>query len=304
MIRGNRIQGSLTGLRISSGIVNIVILLVLATSVVAQDITVSQSVDRTSMAFEDTAHFRVTLIWSGPPQRYLFHKPLRLDADNLAVTRFSSSVSSQGSGDAEVTTKIYDYHVALTLSGSGTVRPLEIEYLLWPDSVNGTLTTDPVVIQIANPRPKASSPGLGLLPYLGGGFVIAGGVVLVVVVLALHKRRRSRAPARTKSPRDRFLDDLTVVRAEAGPDLKKFQTGLYRALSGYLKARYDVDTNKLSGDALAERLKDAQVEPSQVERIIGWLIRAEREKFAPVAAPPGEVVRLDAEIRQFFERIQ
>ena len=304
MVCGNRIQGSLTELRISSGIVNIVILLMLATAVAAQDITVSQSVDRTSMAFEDTAHFRVTLTWTGPPQRYLFNKPLRLDADNMAVTRFSSSVSSRGSGDEEVTTKVYDYDIAPTLSGNGTIRRLEIEYLLWPDSINGTLATDPVVIQIANPRPKESSQNLGILPYLGGGFVVTGGVVVVVVFLALRKRRRNRAPVQTKSPRERFLEDLTVVRAEAGHDLKKFQTGLYRALSGYLKARYDVDTNNLSGAALAERLKDANADPSQVEPIAGWLTRAEREKFAPVAAPPGEVMRLEAEIRQFFESIQ
>jgi len=256
------------------------------------------------MAFEDTAHFRVALTWPGPPHRYRFDRPLRLEADNLAVARFSSSVSSRGAGVDEVTTKVFLYDLAPTLSGAGTIRSLEVEYLLWPDSTTGTLVTDPVSIQIANPRPKSASGGWGIMPYLAGGLVLSGGTVVVFLIVALRRRRRGRTEMKLRSPRECFLEDLAGVRAEAGQDLKKFQTGLYRILAGYLGARYGVDTNNLSAEAVAAQLRRSGVAQPETDRILGWLIRAEREKFAPVAAPPGEVVRLEAEIRQFFESIQ
>jgi hypothetical protein len=267
------------------------------------DITVSQSLDRTSMAFEDTARFQISLTWSGPPLRYRFDRPFRLDVDNLKVINFSSSVSSEGSGDSEVTSKVYNYELTPTLSGTGTIRRLEIEYLTWPDSVSGSLATDPVELHIDNPRPKPKSQQWGAIPYLAGGFVLSGGVVVVVLVAAVRQRRR-RTKVTVKSARDEFLEGLVAVRNDAGQDLKRFQTGLYRILSGYLQSRYDLDTNSSPPDQLADRLAEAGAPPVQAERLSGWLARAEREKFAPVAAPPGEVMRLEAEIRQFFESIK
>jgi hypothetical protein len=42
---------------------------------------------------------------------------------------------------------------------------------------------------------------------------------------------------------------------------------------------------------------------SQRETIGGWLKRAEREKYIPLQAGPGETIRLESEIRDFFMKI-
>jgi hypothetical protein len=253
------------------------------------------------MAYEDTANFQIKLTWSGPPHQYRFDKPLRLDTDNLNVTAFSSSVTSQGTGPDEITTKVYDYSVAPTLSGLGTIHPLDIEYLMWPDSLTGHLTTDPVEIHIDDPKPRETAKSGHLLIYLIGGLV-ACGVVLAIFLWIVLKRRR---PVElVESPAEGSLKELEALKSEAGQDIKKFQTGLYRILVRYLSRRYAVDLEGLSAEQVEAKLSDTGINDSETGKIMAWLKRAEKEKFAPVAVAPGEVLRLETEVRQHFERLK
>jgi hypothetical protein len=72
----------------------------------------------------------------------------------------------------------------------------------------------------------------------------------------------------------------------------------------YIQARYALDLTGQSAETTAREL-DA-VEPVQTVRdaLSGWLIRAEKEKFSPLAPAPGEVSRLEAEIRFFFDKLK
>jgi hypothetical protein len=288
-------------LNVRSRIVLIIAILLLATAGFGQSITVSQSIDRTEMAFEDTAKFQITLTWAGPPHQYRFDKPLRLDTDNLTVTSFSSSVTSSGVGPDEITTKTYDYSVAPTLSGTGTIRPLDIEYMMWPDSLTGHLTTDPVLLRIAQPRPRAAQESGSILGYLLAALAICGIALAVILWIVMKRRRPVEKP---ESPAERALNELARVKNDAGQDIKRFQTGLYRILVRYLTDRHGVDLEGLSADQVEAKLGEAGINDSDSEKITAWLKRAEREKFAPVAVAPGEVMRHETDIRLFFERLK
>jgi hypothetical protein len=270
-------------------------------SVGEASISVAQSIDRTEMAFEDTAAFRVTVTWDGPVYAYRFEKALRLNSDKLKVARFSSSVRSAGSGPTETTTKVFEYQLAPVLSGIATIQPLILEYVTWPDSLVGELATDPVSLAIAEPVP-AELRGKG---GLSGGWlalIIVGAIGAAVGTFAFFKPKPK--VEKVKSPAEAFLEQLDAVRKDAGMDLKKFQTGLYRGLIVYIQARYGLDLTGQSVDAITHEL--AAVEPSQsvTETLSGWLIRAEKEKFSPLTPAPGEVSRLEAEIRGFFENLK
>lgn len=264
-------------------------------------ISVSQSVDRTDMAFEDTANFQITVTWDGPAYAYRFDKAFRLQSDRLKVARFSSSVRSTGIGPGEVTTKIFDYQLTPVLSGSATVQPLVIDYTTYPDSTTGQLQTDAVTILVAEPKPSGAKEEGGF----GGGWIALAVVLVLGLGIGLYAFFKPESKKEIiKSPVELVLENLDVARKDAGMDLKRFQTGVSRCLTSYVQARYGVDLTGRSAAQAAMELE--RVEPNQAvrEALAGWLARAEREKFSPLASAPGEVSRLESDIRAFFEKMK
>jgi len=263
-------------------------------------ISLSQSVDHTEMAFEETAQFEISITWAGPPGIYRFDRPLRLEVDKLKVTRFSSSITSTGVGDEEVTTKLFEYTLTPTASGQGTIQSLSVEYGVWPDTLTGLLVTDPVQITIAEPLLVSSSES----DKLSTGFVVA--VILIIVTAlggAIYWGRRRKPRKIAKTPVQAFLDELTALKQSAGSDMKTFQTGLYKNLIRYLSEEYKLDLNGKSLEQVISELEQTDMSRAGKDSIAGWLTRAEKEKFSPLAATPGETIRLESEIRQFLKRI-
>jgi hypothetical protein len=266
----------------------------------ADGISISQSIDQHQIPYEDQVHFRIALSWDGPQTAYLFGKPLDPQFDRLMVQQYSSSIRSTGSGADEVTTKTYEYTLKPTQSGTGRIDPVTIEYVSWPDSIPGQLITEAMSVEIALPVHVETG---------GGGYmwlIVIGAIVVIVVVAAVAWRvRRSKRvePAEpVRTPGQEFLVRLAELKADAGNDLKKFQTGLYKHLVSFLHERYRIDGATASADEIAEKLAATDMTKDHQEKISGWLHRAEREKFSPVAASPGETIRLETEIREFFEK--
>jgi hypothetical protein len=264
-------------------------------------ISVAQSIDRTEMAFEDTAAFRITVTWDGPGYAYRFEKAFRVNSDKPKVARYSSSVRSTGSGPSEVTTKVFEYQMTPLLSGVATIDPLIIEYVSWPDSLTGQLVTDAVSLAVAEPIPTE----LREKGELSGGLIALIVVAVVGVGIGAFALFKPKPKAdKVKSPAETFLEQLDAARKDAGTDLKRFQTGVHRGLITYIQHRYGRDLTGQSAHAISQELAAVESDQNMRETLAGWLARAEREKFSPLAPAPGEVSRLESEIRSFFEKLK
>lgn len=278
----------------------LVLFVMITVSAQAAGISVSQSLDKSEIPFEGEANFQIVLTWDGPQTAYLFTKPLSPDFTGLKVQQYSSSVKSAGSGADEVTTKTYSFTLKPVKSGLGTIEPVTIEYMTWPDSVSGQLVTEPMSIQIATAvpvEPEGKPHGLLLLILLGALVVIA------IVSWMIRSRISRRTPAEVvKTPAEMFLDNLAQLRLESGNDVKKFQTGLYKQLVLFLKAQFNVEPSGPAAEDVVAALQVTTMTDAQKEKITNWLVRAEKEKFSPVAVAPGETIRLESEVRDFFEK--
>jgi len=267
----------------------------------ARSLELSQSLDRTDIAYEEEVNLRIAVSWDGPTLAYRFDKPLRIESDRLKVARYSSKVSSTGTGAEEVTTKLFTYTLTPTSAGLAHIEPIVLEYIHLPDSATGQLTTDALTVEIADPVPVETTSGdtsvatwLVLLVSLAG---IAGFVVFMI----LRKKTPKEAP---RTPVDAFLEDLTVIKSDAGLDLKRFQTGLYRITVAYLERATGRQLAGQSISAVLAAMDAADLNTAQQEQIGNWLTRAEKEKFSPSTATPGETIRLESEIRAFFEKMR
>lgn len=281
----------------------ILLLVGLAVSASGQSISLSQSIDRTDMAFEDTAVFEISITWDGPPTAYRFDRAIRLVSEKLKVARFNSNVSSAGAGDSEVTTKRLVYELVPKLDGPATIEPVAVEYVSWPDSVAGALMTDPVQITVARPLPKEELERRGLSSLW---YVAFGLLAVTIAGLAVYSglRRKQTAVQPAKSPSERAIEGLETSRKQAGNDLKIFQTGVYKVLTDYLATRYGMAIENRPVADIVEALQERERDESVRGKLVTWLTRAEKEKFVPVSAPPGEVIRLETEMRKFFESMK
>jgi len=279
----------------------LLVILMVTTGASGAGISVSQALDKTDMAYEDSATFEITLQWPGPQYAYRFDRPLDPDFDRLKVTGFSSAISSTGTGADEVTYKHYVYTLVPTLSGPARIEPVTITYLAYPDSIPGELVTEPMTIQIADPVPvEAAGEGMPVWAWL----LIGIGVMSAGTVAVLARRKRAELPvAPVMTLAETALEQLSVLKKEAGSDFKKFQTGLYALLGDFARDRWGFDIEALDEDALPAALADTDLTDEARAKLTGWLIAARKDKFRPVTAAPGEAIRLESEVRELFEKI-
>ncbi len=265
-------------------------------------ISVSQSLDRADVPYESTAVLEVALSWQGGAGDYLFDRPPQLSLERLKVAQISSTVSATGSPGSEVTTKKVRFTLKPTSSGIGKIDPATFGYLHLADSVSGSVSTQALTISIVEPIRVAKRKAL-VAQTRTKLIIAAASILLVLTVVYLFVRKRNRRPRPVvKTPAEQFLEELSVLRQTAGGDLKRFQTGLYKLLVAFLARHYQLKLAGLSTQEMLELCEQTAMTVSQKEKIAGWLWRAEREKFSPLAVAPGETIRLEAEIREFFER--
>lgn len=277
----------------------IISLLVSATSSSAiSGISLSQAIDKTEIAFEETANFEIELRWSGSPAAYRFDRPLNPYFDRLKIERFSSSIHSVGEGPDEITVKTYKYSLKPTASGVGKIESIAIDYASWPDSLPGELITEAITITIAQPVVEDESSSFSIWLWILGGFLSVG---IIIAVVARSRSRGDKLPVML--PRQILLDGLRELKSEAGNDFKNFQTGLLKLITDFLKNSYDINLAEFSDTEIEDALAATALSVSQREQLKGWIVKANEDKFKPLESSPGETIRLETEVRSFFENI-
>jgi len=275
--------------------------LCLASSSLAGGISISQSVDKTETAFETTVVFELTFSWDGPQSAYIFTQPLQPVCDRMKITRFSSTISSTGTGENEITAKKYKFTLQPVSAGMAHIEPVTVSYLAWPDSIPGELFSEPMSVVVLDPVPVVVEDELPVTTIVIIIVIVIVLAALISVALFFYSKKKKVVPVLTA--KDKFLEALTSLKSEVGSDLKKFQTGLYKILINYLENEYKLELAGKPSQVIIDELNKISMDGSQKGQISGWLMRAEKEKFSPVAGAPGETIRLESEIRSFFENI-
>lgn len=263
-------------------------------------ISLTQSIDKTEMPFEDSAKFEITVEWLGSQFAYRFINPLNPYIDRLKISRFTSSISSFGTGKDEKTTKKFTYVLVPTSGGKGKIDPITINFITWPDSVSGELVTEPVAMTIGEQiiKPKAGEfPAW--ISIMGGLLLIGSGATIYFL-----RAKAIRGRPIVKTPSESALDELSKLKADCGSDLKRFQTGVFNILSSFLRSKHNINLSGLSEEKIEELLSKTNLSQPAQASIRNWLVQAEKDKYRPVEAAPGETVRLETELRRFFENVK
>ncbi len=269
------------------------------TSFASAEIKVSQSISDSKIAFEDSAQFQIVVEWEGSQSAYLFKKPLSPFIDRMKIGQFSSSVSSLMKNNVEFTQKKYNYTLIPTSAGLGLIDSISIGYLKRNDTLPSFVVTEPMEILIANPVAKIKNED-----ELNEWYLFGFALILIIGILLIVRWKKSSTQIEIKlTPKDKFLLELTTIKDNAESDLTIFQTELSMILTNYIVTEYKLDDSLVKTDSLTDELSKAGMSIVNAEQITAWMEQAEIDKFAPLSQAPGAVVRLESEIRTFFEKI-
>jgi hypothetical protein len=264
----------------------------------AEEISLSASVDKTDIAFEDSLNLTVVLKWQGDIRNYSFEVLPLPKTENLKVVGTSSTIASGEEDDTEVTSRTFKYWLKPTLSGTGVIEPLVLKYISWPDSIPGELTTQEFNVLIANPIPKpekSSNTAIYIIVLIV--LILIAAVVISIIFL---KKRPEKEPE--KSADEAALDVLLSIKDGAQGDRKTFFTKLYKLLCDYIEKKYQLSTAGKTAAAISDEMEKLDISITQKEKLSGWLVQAETEKFAPLAGTPGDIIRLITELENYFRK--
>ncbi|PKK84808.1 MAG: hypothetical protein CVT49_01240 [candidate division Zixibacteria bacterium HGW-Zixibacteria-1] len=282
----------------------IIIILILATalsvtSAAASEISLTGSVNKTDIAFEDSVTLTVEIKWLGDITAYNFQVLPLPTCENLKVAGTSSSISSKTSEGQGITIRTFKYVLRPTQAGVGTIEPVTLDYVHVPDSTTGQLATQQFKVLIAAPLLRGNETNL---PWFAKILILLAALVVVVVVIIIIVRKKSVRVEPEITPGQKFLEELENVKRDFSNDRKQFFTRLHRILVIYLENSHNLN---LSGKTT--QLMLAEMEPLEMpvvlkEKIGQWLMQADKEKFAPGTGSPGDVVRLATEIDDIFRK--
>lgn len=277
----------------------VIIISLLASPVFGEEISLSSRVDKTDIPFEGSVNLALEVKWQGDITSYSFEIFPLPETENLKVVGTSSAISSGEEDGREITTRTFKYTLEPTEPGIGTIEPIVLRYISWPDSIPGELSTQGFKILIADPLPPSEESQFHVSVLI---VVFAAGLIAAILIVVVRKRRAGTAEPE-KSSEKAFLDELEVVKKESHGDRKLFFTQFYKLLSAYLESKYELALGGKTTQVILEELERLEVPIDRREKITGWLALAEKEKFAPGGGTPGDIIRLINEVESFLQKI-
>jgi len=266
---------------------------------VADEISVSSRISTTELAYEEEVTLIVELKWVGSITSYSFSIMPLPTADNLKVAGSSSTISSAIENGADVTIRKFKYNFIPTLAGKSTIHPVTFDYISWPDSIPGQLSTQEFNLFVAEPIPKVKESGNAIYFYLILAFLFtAGGGLTVFLLISRSKRVEKEVPIE-----ESFVEQLGEIKKESHADRKAFFGKLYRLLLWYLESKYLIEVKGKTVQTVINSIEEQEISFDNKERIVEILKQSDLEKFAPSRGEPGDILRLCAELESYFGKI-
>jgi hypothetical protein len=271
--------------------------LLLSSLSAGERIGLSAHLDKSDIAFEETVELQLEIRWNGNITSYAFEVLPLPELENLKVLGTSSSISSGIENGQETTTRFFKYRLKPTSSGVGTVNPIILQCVSMPDSIPNQLATQLLTVNIAKPIPVEEKSGIPAYLIVFLVIILIAGFTFVV----LRMRKKPEAIP-NKSPEEIFFEDLTRLKQDGQSDRKIFFTRLYKMLTSYIEKKYGLEVLNQTAENIVAKLENIEMPINDRDKISNWLIKSEKEKYAPFGGEPGDIIRLTAELEKYFEK--
>lgn len=275
------------------------------TDSVGAKIELKSSVDKSEVAFNGEATFRVEASWEGEQDRFSITPVGLPECENFEILGSSSVNETRIEEGKTVSLKTFKFTLKPTQTGTGGVGAVQLSYVDNVTQDSSVLYTQPVSVQITPPvQKRAPVPRTILI------FVVA--VVLIYVIYSARRRTKrieivkedtKKPPPEHESPEDETLKDLEAIsrRVQQG-DVEAFPSEVYRLLTGYLEAKYQIVTSGKTTDDILGSLSNLDLPSERIELLRRILSACDLAKYARETVERRKCEEIAGKTREFVEQ--
>ncbi|MGB2980247.1 MAG: BatD family protein [Candidatus Zixiibacteriota bacterium] len=272
---------------------------------VGAKIELKSSVDRSEVPFNQRAVFTVEASWEGEQDRFSI-TPISLpECENFEILGSSSVNETKIEGGKTVSLKTFNFTLKPTQTGTGRIGSVRLSYADNVTQDSSTLSTQPISVEITPPvERRAPAPRTILI------FVVAA--VLIYVIYSARRRTKrieiakeeiKKPKMEEESPEDEALKDLEAInrRVQQG-DLEAFSSDVYKWLTGYLEAKYQIVTSGKITDDIINSLSNLDIPSEKIYLLRRIFSACDLIKYARGMAEKEKCEEIARQAKEFVEQ--
>ncbi|MGB7061779.1 MAG: BatD family protein [Candidatus Zixiibacteriota bacterium] len=268
-------------------------------------IELKSSVDRSEVPFNREATFTVQASWEGEQDRFSITPVGLPGCENFEILGSSSVNETKIEGGKTVSLKTFNFTLKPTQTGTGRIGSVQLSYVDNVAQDSSTLSTQPISVEITPPvERRAPAPRTILI------FVVAAVLIYVIYSARRRTKRIEIAKEEIKKPKmeeefpeDKTLKDLAAInrRVQQG-DLEAFSSDVYKLLTGYLEARYQIVTSGKTTDGIIDSLSNLDMPSDKIDLMRGMFSACDLIKYAKEPAEKEKCKEIAKQVREFVEQ--
>ena len=272
---------------------------------VGAKIELKSSVDRSEVPFNQVAIFTVEASWEGEQDRFSITPVGLPECENFEILGSSSVNETKIEGGKTVSLKTFNFTLKPTQTGTGRISSVQLSYVDNVAQDSSTLSTQPISVEITPPvERRAPVPRTILI------FVVAA--VLIYVIYSARRRTKrieiakeeiKKPKLEEESPEDKTLKDLEAInhRVQQG-DWEAFSSDVYKLLTGYLEARYQIVTSGKTTDGIIDSLSNLDMPCEKIDLLRRIFSACDLIKYAKEPAEKEKCEEIAKQVREFVEQ--
>lgn len=268
-------------------------------------IELKSSVDKSEVPLNREVTFTVEASWEGEQDRFSI-TPIGLPkCENFEILGSSSVNETKIEGGKTVSLKTFNFTLKPTQTGTGRIGSVRLSYVDNVTQDSSTLSTQPIGVEITpSVERRAPVPRTILI------FVVAAVLIYVIYSARRRTKRIEIAREETKkpmpkdeSPEDNTLKDLEAIdrRVQQG-DLEAFSSDVYRLLTRYLEARYQIVTSGKTTDSIIDSLSNLDIPSEKIDLLRRIFSACDLIKYAKEPAEKEKCEEIARQAKEFVEQ--
>jgi hypothetical protein len=302
-----------SAVRIVLSILGLVLLLACShsfcqTDSVRSQIELKSSVDKSEVPFNRQLTFTVEASWEGEQERFSITPLIPPQCENLEIMGSSSVNQTRMEQGKTMAVKIFRFALKPTQTGKGRIGGIQLSYVDNATQDSSSVSTQPIDVQITSPVSERGPKYKTILIL----------VVIVILIYVLYTARKKTKRIEIKpeqevqtktekeeTPEQKALRQLGKIseQIEKGAT-DSFSSDIYRLLTGYLEARYQIVTAGKTTNNIIDSLAKVDILPEKIGLLKEVLSACDLAKFAAEKMEKGRCEKMAGQIKEFLEQIR
>lgn len=263
-------------------------------------------VDRSEVPFNQKLTFTVQASWEGEQDRFSLTPVTPPECENFEILGSSSLNETKTEEGKTKSLKTFRFTLKPIQTGAGRIGSVQLSYIDNLTQDSSSLSTQPINVQIT---PAVEKKGPKYKP------ILITVILLVLIYVIYSAKRRIKRIDITKEKRSEevatkteSLEEATLKKLDAFSKqiqkerLEDFSFDVYKLLTGYLEAKYQIVTSgKTTGDII-NSLSNLDMSPERISLLKEILSACDLVKFAGEKMEKEKCEKITSQTKEFLEQ--